>query len=587
MGLGRLMCRVKEIAVVCVDPPLFLLIGATLARIFNPHPWRLKPPKSKFQSVQKLIMKITSRRLSASLCTLGSLLLIWLSHSVAEEEKVDPFADQPGDPTPLQITRKVQSSLDKVRGACVAIRQQASGAIISRDGWVLTAGHMAARLIKNPEPFAIQLEDGRTPLAKLVGWNKSLDIALLKILDESVEWPAVEVAEAAPAPGAICFHYAHTAGYKTDRPAQLRLGRIRCAVQKDGKTTSLVSDAAVQPGDSGGPLFDINGRLIGLCTHAGPIGVNRYCPIDAYHRDKNRLEGGEVWGDPEEAVLSVAIKQSDERTRQLLFGEIQKRLKDRYPPAMDLLLNNIQGSRARLDFGQVVRHLGGDALMILESAQVEYGLDDPSLVARLPALPLGAPLPLAVVDGRGLITYGVPATDRHMVVKWSEIKGGEAFTVKTAPDTATALRFAGADKEWDLALLEIIGEETFSPMRWPDKEVPIRAGTGLMCPDTRGRLCWGVASDTRRPIKEPVSIGPMEDTSIISSYRTPYPSIIRHDLPLFAKDAGKPVYDMEGRLVGLHMGRICRTQGLIVDIEDVHKSVTAMLAEALPRNSPD
>lgn len=507
-------------------------------------------------------------------------LLTAPSSSFAQQPAQAAVAVADGELSPLQVTHQLQASLDEVRAACVAVKRQASGVIISRDGWVLTAGHMAARLIKSSEPFEIQLEDGRTPLARLAGWNKSMDMALVKIMDESVEWPAVELAEQAPLPGSFCFHYAHTAGYKDDRPAQLRLGRVRSIIGKDGKANSLVSDAAVQPGDSGGPLFDIKGRLIGLCTHAGPIGVNRYCPIDAYHRDRQRLEAGEVWGDPQDAVLSVTIKQDDERTQKLLLGEIQKRMQDRYPPTMDFLMGKAQGNRARLDFTQVVRHLGGDVLMLLAGGEVAYGLDAPTLVARLPALPAGAPLPVPIFKDRELVTFGIPATDKHLVVKWSEIKGHENLKAIIGGKASAAVQFSAADEAWDLALLECVGDEKLVPPQWPQEEIPIRAGTGLMCPDAIGRLSWGVASDARRPIKAPVSIGPMEDKSIISAYRAPYPSIIRHDLPLFAQHAGRPVYDMQGRLVGLHMGRICRTQGLIVDIRDVHNAVTGMLEEA-------
>src|SRR4029079_16485437 len=50
-------------------------------------------------------------------------------------------------------------------------------------------------------------------------------------------------------------------------------------------------------GDSGGPLFDLDGRVIGINSRIGErLDVNMHVPVSAYKDDWNRLEKGEVWG---------------------------------------------------------------------------------------------------------------------------------------------------------------------------------------------------------------------------------------------------------------------------------------------------
>ena len=88
------------------------------------------------------------------------------------------------------------------------------------------------------------------------------------------------------------FALGHPGGYRRDRPAPVRLGRVLSTGYR-----TIVSDCAIVLGDSGGPLFDLDGKLIGIHSMITEVIVeNRHVSIDCYRRDGDRMENGESWG---------------------------------------------------------------------------------------------------------------------------------------------------------------------------------------------------------------------------------------------------------------------------------------------------
>jgi len=94
--------------------------------------------------------------------------------------------------------------------------------------------------------------------------------------------------------GQWCLALGHPGGYKVGRPPVVRLGRLQALSAK-----LLVSDCALVGGDSGGPLFDMQGRVIGIHSRIGDnVSSNVHVPIDTYRETWTRLAAGEVWGNP-------------------------------------------------------------------------------------------------------------------------------------------------------------------------------------------------------------------------------------------------------------------------------------------------
>jgi serine protease Do len=164
-----------------------------------------------------------------------------------------------------------------------------SGVIISKDGYVLTAAHVAG----GPKRQALfQLSDGRIVRGTTLGLDRGLDAGLMKITDKG-DYPYMEMGSSEKVDaGMWCLAVGHPGGYQKDRGLVVRLGRVLLK-QND----AITSDCTLVGGDSGGPLFDMHGKVIGINSRiAGAITANLHVPVDAFHGGWDRMVNGEAWG---------------------------------------------------------------------------------------------------------------------------------------------------------------------------------------------------------------------------------------------------------------------------------------------------
>jgi serine protease Do len=196
----------------------------------------------------------------------------------------------------LQALEKQQEKVaDQINAVTVNVQQgsaQGSGVIITPDGFVLTAAHVAG---KPGRTARIMLSTGVQVMAKTLGTNRSMDAGLIQIIDgnNGRPWPHATLGESAKLrPGQWVIAAGHPGGWMADRPAVIRVGRILQTMP-----STLVSDCALIGGDSGGPLFDLNGRLVGIHSRIGTETVdNMHVPIDVYRDSWDRMAAGQAWG---------------------------------------------------------------------------------------------------------------------------------------------------------------------------------------------------------------------------------------------------------------------------------------------------
>lgn len=149
-----------------------------------------------------------------------------------------------------------------------------SGVIISSDGYIVSNNHV----VENADELTVTLSDNRTVNAELVGTDPSTDIALLKIDEQDLpampfgNSDSIQVGEWVLAVGNP-FDLASTvtAGIVSAKGRNINILRK----QSNAPIESFIqTDAAVNPGNSGGALVDINGELIGINTAiATPTGT--------------------------------------------------------------------------------------------------------------------------------------------------------------------------------------------------------------------------------------------------------------------------------------------------------------------------
>lgn len=216
---------------------------------------------------------------------LQTLSLFWLQSSAFAETLLERQARV------LEVVKRVSPAVVAISGRNgVGRLGSGSGVIISKDGYILTAGHVLAA---TGDDLEVTLPDGREVKARALGRNMNRDAALAKITDPG-EWPFVEMASPdGIEQGEWVLAMGHPGGYDVSRGAPLRIGRLW---EADAKAY-FRSDCTVSGGDSGGPLFDLDGRVVGIHSSISQnLSENRHVPIGVFHQDMERLKKGDRWG---------------------------------------------------------------------------------------------------------------------------------------------------------------------------------------------------------------------------------------------------------------------------------------------------
>lgn len=138
---------------------------------------------------------------------------------------------------------------------------QGSGVIIEADGYILTNNHV----IRGASEIVVSLADGRKVPARVVGRDARTDLAVLKI-DADKLTPATWGDSEAVEPGALVWAVGSPFGLERSVTSGILSGKHRSGLAGNPQQDFLQTDAAVNPGNSGGPLVDVSGRVIGINT---------------------------------------------------------------------------------------------------------------------------------------------------------------------------------------------------------------------------------------------------------------------------------------------------------------------------------
>ncbi len=174
-------------------------------------------------------------------------------------------------------------------------RGAGSGFFISRDGYIVTNNHV----IENAEKITVVLSDQRELQARVIGRDEATDLAVLKVDGNDFAFVAFEE-ENDPRVGDWVIAVGNpfglggtaTAGIVSARGRNIPEGRTRNYVDY------LQIDAAINTGNSGGPTFDIYGRVIGVNTAiysptGNSVGIGFAIPVSAAKPIVDRLMRGE------------------------------------------------------------------------------------------------------------------------------------------------------------------------------------------------------------------------------------------------------------------------------------------------------
>jgi serine protease Do len=166
---------------------------------------------------------------------------------------------------------------------------EGSGFIVSADGYILTNAHVVAEA----DEVTVRMLDRREYPAKVVGIDRRSDVAVLKI--EGKDLPVVKIGDPEKLrPGEWVLAIGSPFTFENTVTAGIVSATGRSMPGEDQFVPFIQTDVAVNPGNSGGPLFNLNGEVVGINSQiysrsGGWMGLSFAIPIDVATNVRDQL----------------------------------------------------------------------------------------------------------------------------------------------------------------------------------------------------------------------------------------------------------------------------------------------------------
>lgn len=238
-------------------------------------------------------------------------------------------------------------------GGGMPMRQGAgSGVIIHREGYILSNNHVVAQASR----IKVNLQDGRSFKAEVLGTDPATDIALLKI---DVEGEAVSVAPFGDSEAVKIGEWVMAIGNPMGLSHTVTTGIVSAKGRRDvhpGRELRyadfIQTDASINPGNSGGPLFNLQGQIVGINTaiNAAAQGIGFAIPINMIKTILPQLLSG---GRVERSWLGVGIQKISPQMAQS-FG-----LERPEGALVASVVNGAPADRAGIEAGDIIQRFDG------------------------------------------------------------------------------------------------------------------------------------------------------------------------------------------------------------------------------------
>ncbi len=393
--------------------------------------------------------------------------------------------ERPADAASLkELEQRVRLAAEKVLPAVVAVEGATkpdglpkhsepfgSGVIITADGLILSQYHVTHLLDrfnweksrKAGERVTVILRDGRRCEAELLGADRSYDLSLLRLVKPG-PYPYTPLAETAALQlGDPVLKLGHPLGYRPGRDPVVRLGRVLY-----WGDDSFVPDCLIEDGDSGGPLFDLDGRLAGIVRN------DTMPEVIPETLQKSADMGRRI-------VRLCACS-----TNSLIRARMDAMRRGEFPPFdAAAMAKSMEGLRKATETLPVERWSQGRAVL---SAFRD-------VVAQARSSVVG------IQDGQDVVALGtVVGADGWIVTKASQLPAEPKCRLPDGRVVAAAV--AGIDPAFDVALLKV-SATGLRAIECAEKPAPT-AGTFLAAPGAQELpLAVGVVSVPRRDLPGP------------------------------------------------------------------------------------
>jgi len=229
------------------------------------------------------------------------------------------------------------------------VRGVGSGFILTPDGMIITNAHV----VDDADEVTVKLTDRREFTAKVLGVDKTTDIAVIKI--PATGLPYVKVGDPkATKVGEWVVAIGQPFGFENTVTSGIVSAKSR-SLPGDSYVPFIQTDAAVNPGNSGGPLFNLRGEVIGVNSQifsrsGGFQGLAFAVPIDVAMQVKDQIQ---EYGKVQHGRLGIAIQEVNQALAQN-FG-----LKAPTGALVSTVEKGSPGAKAGLEPGDVILKLDG------------------------------------------------------------------------------------------------------------------------------------------------------------------------------------------------------------------------------------
>ena len=287
--------------------------------------------------------------------------------SVSGTRKMSAQDMDPGEAMdPFELFRRFQQGQGGVQRD-VPVHGLGSGFIVSADGLILTNAHV----VKDANEVTVKLTDRREYRAKVLGSDAKTDVAVLKI--DAKNLPVVQLGDVKSVrAGEWVAAIGSPFGFENTVTAGVVSAKGRTLPDESG-VPFIQTDVAVNPGNSGGPLFNARGEVVGINSQiysrsGGYQGVSFAIPIDVALRVQQQIV---ATGKVQHARLGVSVQ------------EVNQALADSFrldKPEGALVANVEKGSpadKAGLQTGDVIRGVNGVPVVASGDLPAAIGLSKP------------------------------------------------------------------------------------------------------------------------------------------------------------------------------------------------------------------
>jgi serine protease Do len=269
------------------------------------------------------------------------------------------------------------------------VRGEGSGFIVSPDGVILTNAHV----VRDASEVTVKLQDRREFRAKVLGSDPKTDVAVLKI--DARNLPVVPIGNTRNLQvGEWVLAIGSPYGLESTVTAGVVSAKGR-SLPGDGGVPFIQTDVAVNPGNSGGPLFNTRGEVVGINSQiysqtGGYQGVSFAIPIDLAARIKDQIV---ATGKVQHARLGVMVQEVDQGFADSF----------RLDTVEGALVSNVErgspAEKAGLKSGDVIRKIDGQPVISSGELTAVVSNSRPGQKVTLEVWREGKPMQLAATLG--------------------------------------------------------------------------------------------------------------------------------------------------------------------------------------------